>query len=53
VIGVEDIQAAMARVRKAGGEVLGEPMSIPGVGEYVAFLDTEGNRHSLMQPLAM
>jgi len=53
VIGVEDIRAAMARVRDAGGEVLGEPMTIPGVGDYVAFLDTEGNRHSLMQPLAM
>ncbi len=53
VIGVEDIHAAMARVRDAGGEVLGEPMNIPGVGDYVAFLDTEGNRHSLMQPRGM
>lgn len=53
VIGVEDVQAAMTRVRAAGGEVLGEPMTIPGVGEYVAFLDTEGNRHSLMQPVGM
>ena len=53
VIGVEDAQAAMTRVRAAGGEVLGEPMTIPGVGEYVAFLDTEGNRHSLLQPVGM
>jgi predicted enzyme related to lactoylglutathione lyase len=51
VIGVEDIHAAMARVAEAGGEVLGEPMTIPGVGEYVAFVDTEGNRHSMLQPL--
>lgn len=28
-----------------------EPMTIPGVGEYVSFRDTEGNRNSLMQPL--
>jgi uncharacterized protein len=49
VIAVEDIQAAMAAVRQAGGEVLGEPMPIPGVGQYVAFMDTEGNRLSLLQ----
>jgi uncharacterized protein len=49
VIGVEDVRAAMARVKAAGGEVLGEPMEIPGVGQYVAFTDTEGNRNSLLQ----
>src|SRR6478609_1335166 len=32
VIGVQDIQKSMAAVKKAGGEVLGEPMEIPGVG---------------------
>lgn len=51
VVGVEDVKAAMARVTAAGGEVLGEPMTIPGVGEYVAFIDTEGNRHSMLQAL--
>lgn len=50
VLGVDDIRAAMARIVAAGGEVLGEPMTIPGVGDYVAFVDTEGNRNSLMQP---
>jgi len=50
VIGVDDIRAAMSRVVAAGGEVLGEPMPIPGVGDYVSFLDTEGNRHSILQP---
>jgi len=30
--------------------VLGEPMEIPGVGPYVSFYDTEGNRVSLLQP---
>ena len=50
VIGVEDIQAAMQRVRAAGGGVLGEPMEIPGVGLYVAFHDTEGNHNSMLQP---
>ena len=51
VIAVEDAAAAMEKVRKAGGEVLGEPMDIPGVGRYVSFRDTEGNRVSLLQPL--
>lgn len=52
VIGVPDIRAAMQAVQAAGGEVLGEPMQIPGVGPYVAFHDTEGNRLSMLQPLA-
>jgi predicted enzyme related to lactoylglutathione lyase len=51
VIGVEDMAAAMARVTAAGGEVLGEPMPIPGIGDYVAFTDTEGNRHAMLKPL--
>ena len=52
VIGVPDVRAAMARVAAAGGEVLGEPMDIPGVGAYVAFFDTERNRLSLLQALS-
>ncbi|MFA6915026.1 MAG: VOC family protein [Parachlamydiales bacterium] len=51
VIAVDDIQEAMAKVQAAGGKVLGEPMEIPGVGTYVSFFDTEGNRVSMMQPL--
>jgi predicted enzyme related to lactoylglutathione lyase len=53
VIAVPDIQAAMKAVQKAGGEVLGTPMEIPGVGQYVAFHDTERNRLSMLQPLPM
>jgi predicted enzyme related to lactoylglutathione lyase len=51
VIAVDDIQAAMKLVNKSGGEVLGEPMLIPGIGQYVSFMDTEGNRVSMLQPL--
>ncbi|HEY4859057.1 MAG TPA: hypothetical protein VII14_03845 [Xanthobacteraceae bacterium] len=40
----------MKRVVQAGGKVLGEPLEIPGVGRYVSFFDTEGNRVSMMQP---
>jgi hypothetical protein len=50
VIAVDDIQAAMTNVAKAGGKVEGEPLTIPGVREYVAFFDTEGNRVSMLQP---
>ena len=50
VIGVDDIEAAMRRVKEGGGEVLGEPMQIPGVGRYVSFFDTERNRVSMLQP---
>lgn len=52
VIGVEDINAAMKSVASNGGEVLGEPMDIPGVGKYVSFFDTEKNRLSMLQPSA-
>jgi predicted enzyme related to lactoylglutathione lyase len=51
VISVTDLSAAMNKVRDAGGQVLGEPMEIPGVGQYVSFNDTEGNRVGMLQPL--
>ena len=53
VIAVQDIRAAMKKVKDAGGEPLGEPMPIPGVGDYVSFYDIEKNRLSLLQPLPM
>jgi len=51
VIAVDNVQAAMKKVTETGGKVLGEPMEIPGVGKYVSFFDTEGNRVSMLQPL--
>lgn len=50
VIAVDDIREAMQRVSDSGGEVLGDAMEIPGIGLYVSFIDTEGNRVSLLQP---
>jgi uncharacterized protein len=50
VIGVGDIKAAMKKVTKAGGRLLGEPVEIPGIGMYVSFLDIDKNRLSLMEP---
>jgi uncharacterized protein len=51
VIAVDDLREAMGKVARAGGEVLGEPMDIPGIGAYVSFTDTEGNRVGMLQPL--
>ena len=51
VIAVDNIRTMMKKVVTSGGEVLGEPMMIPGVGDYVAFLDSEGNRASMLQPI--
>ena len=50
VVAVDDINESMKKVMKAGGKVLGDPMEIPGVGQYVSFFDTEGNRVSMLQP---
>jgi predicted enzyme related to lactoylglutathione lyase len=51
VVAVDDIKKSMKEVTDAGGTVLGEPMEISGVGQYVSFTDTEGNRLSMLQPI--
>ena len=51
VISVDDIGESSRQVTAAGGKVLGEPMEIPGIGQYVSFFDTEGNRVSMLQPV--
>ncbi len=55
VISVEDIREAMKNITDAGGKIIGgmkegEPDDIPGVGLYIAFQNTEGNRVSILQP---
>ena len=51
VIAVDDIAESSKRIAEAGGTVHGEPAMIPGVGLFVAFTDTEGNRLSILQPV--
>lgn len=51
VISVEDIKEGVKRVKEAGGKILHEE-NIPGVGLHVSFLDSEGNRVSMLQPTA-
>src|SRR6476660_4452155 len=52
VIAVENIKEHIKKVKEAGGEPLGEPMEIPGVGLYLSCRDTEGNRVAMLQPLS-
>ncbi len=49
VIAVDDIKESVKKVTDAGGKLLGEPMEIPGVGQYASFTDSEGNRVSMLQ----
>jgi uncharacterized protein len=51
VIAVDNINEAMKKISSAGGKLLGEPVEIPGVGSFIAFIDTEGNRVSILQPI--
>ncbi len=59
VIAVDDIYQAMKDVTEAGGKVLGgsqgagKPDDIPGIGLYASFVDTEGNRVGMLQPVGM
>lgn len=63
VIAVDDIRKSMKEVTAAGGKILGamdqsgkpsmEPMEIPGVGQWISIMDTEGNRVSMLQPFPM
>jgi len=41
----------MQQVTESGGQIQGEPVQIPGVGSFVTFDDTEGNRVGMLQPL--
>jgi hypothetical protein len=50
VISVDNVAKHMAVVKKAGGKILGKPMDIPGIGTFVMFKDTEGNRVGMPQP---
>ncbi len=57
VIAVQDIEAAMKKIEEAGGKILGGMTGryddIPGIGLYAGFMDSEGNRASILQPKRM
>jgi predicted enzyme related to lactoylglutathione lyase len=49
VIGVEDIDKYIKLIKANNGTIIGGKISIPGVGYYVYFKDTEGNLMGMMQ----
>ncbi len=49
-IGVEDVDAACARLGQAGGEVVQPKMTIPGIGYLAYCKDTEGVMFGVIQP---
>src|SRR4051812_22982755 len=51
VVGVDNIDDAIANVKSAGGQVLGDKMDIPSVGTFVRCKDTEGNIFTMLQAL--
>jgi uncharacterized protein len=53
VIAVDNIDEHIKIVEQAGGKIMGKPMDIPGVGKFVSFIDTEGNRLSMLQAKSM
>ena len=53
VISVDNLEKHMMVVKKAGGKILGKPMDIMGIGKFVMFKDTEGNRFGMLQPTQM
>lgn len=50
VISVDDLRKHMGIVKKNGGKVLGKPLNIPVIGDFVMFKDTEGNHVGMIQP---
>ena len=50
VIAVDDADAAVDRVRKSGGRLVGEILDIPNVGRYARVQDSEGNVIGVIKP---
>jgi len=51
VVGVDNIDQAMDKVKSAGGQLLGDKMDIPTIGTFIRCKDTEGNIFAMLQAL--
>ena len=49
-IGVDSFDEYAEKIEKAGGKMLMEKQTIPGIGTMAAFQDTEGNVSVIMEP---
>ena len=50
VVSVDNLNDHIEMVKKAGGQIDGKPMDIPGVGKFIMIKDTEGNRVGMLEP---
>ena len=50
VIAVDDADAAVEKVKKSGGTLVGEILDIPNVGRYARVRDSEGNVIAVIKP---
>jgi uncharacterized protein len=48
-VDVPNLEEAMTTVKAAGGQVVTQKMTVPGVGWMAFCLDTEGNQFGIMQ----
>jgi uncharacterized protein len=53
VIAVKDVMKSKSQVEAAGGKIVNGPTDIPGIGLYIGFEDTEGNKVAMLQPKGM
>ena len=51
VIAVDDCDAAVEKVKKSGGKLVGEILDIPMVGRYAYVEDCEGNVIGVIKPI--
>jgi predicted enzyme related to lactoylglutathione lyase len=49
-VGVGDLDDMVDKVRAAGGEIVGEKLTVPGIGDTIYAKDTEGNTFGIIQP---
>lgn len=50
IISVDNLDNHIEMVKKAGGKISGKPSDITGVGKFIMFEDSEGNRVGMLQP---
>lgn len=51
VIQVPNLKESIKKITAGGGKIIGKPMDISGIGKYVSFEDSEGNRLSILESL--
>lgn len=51
IIGVDDIDASIAKIDAAGGVPQTDKMDVPNVGKIRYYHDTEGNMFGIIQPV--